>query len=152
MVYPEDGQPSQTESEPAGVASQAAAVAARAFGWLVGYPVLALPAALVGTALGTAAAATIDAAEDENATLRDVLIQHYFPYLSERNDSQLAVILVRAEESHGYNVVMRAFRAGDGQDILVVKYGKDGAGDPCHIIHRLVVIPTVWFSRCRCQA
>lgn len=108
------------------VGGGSAAVAGGAFGWLVGYGVLALPAALIGAAIGTAAGAAVGSAGDEDATLRDTLVRYYLPHIADGHEgtSTSVALLVRAQDAHGYDVVMRAFRAARGKDIQVVGKGR----------------------------
>src|SRR5687768_13681981 len=58
MVAPEPDQP-EIAPQAAVVGGSSGAVAAGAFGWLIGYGVLALPAAVIGAAIGGAAGAAI---------------------------------------------------------------------------------------------
>ena len=127
----------QRTSETAEVAPQAAvvgggsaAVAAGAFGWLLGYGVVALPAAILGAAVGSAAGAAIAAGAHDEASLRETLITYYLPRINDgAAHSTRAALLVRAQDAHGYDVVMRAFRAGGGKDIQVVGKGRMEADD-----------------------
>jgi hypothetical protein len=116
--------PDETAPETAVVAGGSAAVVAGAFGWVVGYGVLALPAALLGAAVGGAIGATVGASVDEEASLLRSVLAHYGPRIS----GSRSAILVRAQDSHGYDVVMRIFRSENGQDIQVVGKGRLEAG------------------------
>jgi len=115
--------PEQPEvtSQAAVMGGGSAAVAAGAFGWLIGYGVLALPAALVGAALGSAAGAAMGAgAEDTDTALRTAVFAHYGPRVS----GSRSAILVRAEDAHGYDLIMRIYRSQRAQDINVVGKGR----------------------------
>lgn len=122
----------QTAPQAAIVGGGSAAVAAGAFGWLIGFGVLALPAALLGAAVGTVAGAAVGSASDEDAGQRDALIRYYLPFIGEDHsgNNTRAAVLVRAQDAHGYDVVMRAFRTARGKDIQVVGKGRMESAAP----------------------
>lgn len=132
LVPHEASEQATTTPQAAVVGGGSAAVAAGAFGWLIGYGVLALPAALLGAAVGTAAGAAVGSASDEDATQRNALVQYYLPRIGEGpvGTSTRAAVLVRAQDAHGYDVVMRAFRSARGKDIQVVGKGRLEPGTP----------------------
>lgn len=126
QLAPQAPEPPPVAPQAAVLGGGSAAVAAGAFGWLIGYGVLAVPAALLGAAVGSAAGAAVGSAGDDVADLRKTLIRYYLPRIEEdgSGNGTKAAILVRAEDAHGYDVVMRAFRAAGGKDIQVVGKGR----------------------------
>lgn len=110
----------ETGAEGAAVGAGPAAVAAGAFGWLVGYGVLALPAALVGATIGGVAGATVGAGAEEVVALRKSVLAHYRPHIT----GSRSALLVTADDARGYDLVMRTFRAHHAKDINVVGRGR----------------------------
>ena len=118
--------------EPAALGAQAAvaggapaAAAAGAFGWLVGFGVLAIPSALLGAAVGGAAGAAIGGSSDaDEVALRRSVLGRYEPHV---RDGSCAV-LVRADDAKGYDQVVGIFSAERADMVQVVGKGRLEAG------------------------
>src|ERR1043165_6018643 len=68
--------------EAAVVGGSSGAVAAGAFGWVLGYGVLAIPAAVPGPAIGGAAGAALGGtSDDDEAALRRSVLSRYRPLI-----------------------------------------------------------------------
>lgn len=125
VLHPDEPAPpaattEDTSAEGAAVGASSAAAAAGAFGWLVGYGVLALPAALLGATIGGVAGATVGAGAEDVVALRKSVLAHYRPYIT----GARSALLVTAEDARGYDLIMRVFREHHAQDINVVGKGR----------------------------
>lgn len=109
-----------TSSEGTAVGAGSMAAVGGAFGWMVGYGVLALPAALLGATIGGIAGATVGADADDAVALRKSVIAHYRPHIT----GSRSALLVTADDARGYDLVMRIFREHHAQDIHVVGKGR----------------------------
>jgi hypothetical protein len=108
------GKPTEAATLTAAPPSAAGGAAAGMFGWLVGYGVLAIPAAAIGAALGAAAGGLAAAELPESIVTR---------YGTDLIDDQ-AVIIVKADDAKGYDRVMRVYREEGGAGILVSGKGR----------------------------
>ena len=114
----------EASAEAATVGAGSGAVAAGTFGWLVGYGVLALPAAMIGATLGSVVGATVGAGSEDLRALRQSVVAYYRPFLT----GSRSAILVTAEDARGYDLVMSIFGDHEVEDIQVVGKGRMEAG------------------------
>lgn len=114
----------ETGAEAAAVAGGSGAALAGAFGWLVGYGVLAVPAAVVGGALAGIAGATLGAGVGDEAALRRSVWNARIDQLR----GTTAALVVQADDARSYDRVVEIFRCEGGRDVQVAGKGRLESG------------------------